>query len=113
MKQKIQILCFFLCCLFFACGLEAPETEMAPNIQESQFVDLLVDVHLLEAALRMSEIKRTNSIKYPGNDLYQKIYEKHGIKREDFLQTVEYYTFYPEKLKEIYKEVGEKIEKLK
>ena len=99
---------------FTACGIQQPEpVNIESSISETQLVDVLVDVHLVETAYRMSEIKRDSSLEYSAKGMYQIIYEKHGINRDELLESLEYYTYYPEKLKGIYKQVEEKIESLK
>lgn len=79
-------------------------------IEEKQFVDLLIDIHLADAVVSNEGYKLINdSVKL---DLYYDyVLKKHNISRNKFKQTVIYYTKKPNEYNKIYEQVLEKLSK--
>ena len=114
MTFRVQLCLFFFLgiLLFPSCTMPNPEAEVQAQIAEPEFVEILTEIHIIEATYRMSEIKRDSFLQYSAEEMFQIVYEKHNTTRAHFLQTLDYYSFYPEKLQGIYKQVEEKIAKL-
>lgn len=71
-------------------------------------VNILVDVHLAEAALLgFSEIQKDSLSQI----YYNQIYEIHAISEESFKTEMDYLKHHPEYLEKIYKLVLEEIDK--
>lgn len=79
-----------------------------PNIAEDKMVNILVDVHLAEAALLgFSEAQKDSlSLIY-----YNQIYEIHAISEESFKTEMDFLKQHPEYLEKTYKLVLEEIDK--
>lgn len=115
----MRYLFFLLVLLFAACGNE-PEALQKPDdlIPEEKMVNVLADVHLLEAALTL----RQPSLRQPmimradpsivqapaggGKSLqYYDIFKKHELTREQYEKAMLWYTSHPEELNLIYDKV--------
>ncbi len=99
--------------LLAACSshpLGPPEEGVMP---EDRFVDLLIDVHYYEGVLEVSgptsgyrpEL-RTDSI-----DFYRQVFDLHGVTREEFSKTMDYYSFNPPQFEAIYTRVVDELNK--
>ena len=106
MKLKILIIyCFLLACS------SSKERILEGILPEKEMVSILKEVHLAEANF---ELLKTNSKEVAQNTLlnnYQEIYSKYNIDKNEFQQTIEYYSNYPEKLEGIYSKVLEGMTK--
>ena len=104
MKLKSLI----ICCFLLACS--SPKEGISEGIlPEKELVSILKEVHLAEANF---ELLKTNGKELAQNTLlnnYQEIYSKYNIDKNEFQQTLEYYSNYPEKLERIYSKVLEGI----
>ena len=106
MKLKILIICYFL----LACS--SPKERIPEGIlPEKEMASILKEMHLAEANF---ELLRKNKKELAQNTLlssYQEIYSKYNIDKNEFQQTIEYYSNYPEKLEGIYSKVLEGMTK--
>jgi len=95
-----------ICCFLLACN--NPKEGIPEGIlAEKELVSILKEVHLAEANF---ELLRKNKKELAQNTLlssYQEIYSKYNIDKNEFQQTIEYYSNYPEKLEGIYSKVLE------
>jgi len=95
-----------ICCFLLACS--NPKEGIPEGIlAEKELVSILKEVHLAEANF---ELLRKNKKELAQNTLlssYQEIYSKYNIDKNEFQQTIEYYSNYPEKLEGIYSKVLE------
>jgi hypothetical protein len=85
-------------------------TRPSGVISKSKMVDVLVDINLAEAALRVG----TPSHNQPADTLYQKsqfikVFEKNEVNPDDFTTSLNYYTEHVEELNEIYLEVIDRL----
>jgi hypothetical protein len=97
----------FLIMFFLSCS---PGKEKADNsvpdeiIQPDTMVSILTEVHIAEAILR--EMKADNKHKEKmAQNFYSEIFTNHGITREQFLKSIQYYQKKPEVYQEIYESV--------
>ena len=86
------------------------KTDSVPSriIPKDKMVDVLVDVHLAEAAAD------NHGLKSPQIDMmmaarYDSVFQKHGITFEEFKSSYDYYLAHPDVLSEIYSEVVNKL----
>jgi len=71
-------------------------------IEEPLLINVLCDVHIIEGAIQ----NRTKSTKDSvANLYYQQVYEKHQIKEEDFIKTLEILEKNPKILEVLYSKV--------
>ena len=102
MKNRwITVFCFLL--VLISC-----KKAEGPGISQKKMVDILVDVHLVEASLLgySEEMKDSLSQLY-----YGQIYEIHSISKDSFLIEMDYLKHYPDYLGKIYEKVLEEIDK--
>jgi len=91
---------FFLLIFFAACNRNGASDGIIP---EDEMVDVLVDMHLADAYT--ATLIDTPKIV----EIYKTVYKHHGIDSLSFRKSLEFYTKEPKVLKEMYKEVNEKI----
>ena len=110
----LPLLCAALATSFFSCGnpvMEERKAMMPPDslIPEPVMVQLLADVHLLEAGLLNS---RNRSLKTAGlsDVFYQDLFVKYGISEARYRQNLTYYQWDPEVYTALY---GRVIDELK
>lgn len=90
---------------FQACQ-EAPneETKLKASVPKAKMVSILVDIHLLEA--RAEEFKMLNdSFITAKRAAYDTIFKAHGVEREKFLSTFDYYEHNPKEMDLLYETV--------
>ena len=93
-------------------GCTAPKTEIPTDIlSEKEFVNLLKEVHLAEAAFELQKTKGMENAKSILANSYQSIYTKHTIDEASFNKTLSFYATHPEKLEGIYTTVLEELSK--
>lgn len=102
--MRIQIILLFLLLILNACN---KDQEKLP-IQEAKMIDILVDVHLAEAAMQELSSVIRDSI---GEVYYGQIFEIHGITEEDFNKTLFLIKQDPKDMDRIYKDVLAKLDK--
>ena len=99
-----------ICCFLLACS--NPKEDIPEGVlPEKELVSILKEVHLAEANF---ELLKKNEKELAQNTLlssYQEIYNKYNIDKNEFQQTLEYYSNYPEKLEGIYSKVLEGMTK--
>jgi hypothetical protein len=110
----LPLLCAALAISFFSCRnpvMEERKAMMPPDslIPEPVMVQLLADVHLLEAGLLNS---RNRSLKTAGlsDVFYQDLFVKYGISEARYRQNLTYYQWDPEVYTALY---GRVIDELK
>ena len=90
---------------FFVIGCKEPDQ---PSISQEKMIDILIDVHLIEASLLgfSEEQKDSLSLAY-----YDQIYQIHSISEEEFIEGMEYLKGHPDYMTKTYEKVLEEIDK--
>src|SRR5436190_24113954 len=100
LKNIIAVVAWMLCFQFCTQREGAVPKEL---ISPDSMVNILVDVHLAEAA---TNVTRLNDVqKFSASDLYPLIYKSHHIDSSAFRKSFEYYLQHPKKLDKIYEQV--------
>lgn len=123
-KSFAVVVCFVFALI--SCGEEKTAVvEPADLVDREKMVAVLADVHLLEAALSLPtsapNLVRDRPPRLPGQPAsmetappsfekkeelgYYDIFKKHGVTREQYEQTMAWYTSHPEKLTVLYDDV--------
>ena len=93
----------FLVCALASCGNEPP-------LSESKTVDLVIKMHETDALMFVTGYSdatlRSDSISY-----YNYIFKEAGVTKQEFLETIDWYTQHPERYKTLYQKVVEKMTK--
>ena len=98
------LLCVLFCLLFIACDRRPSDV-----MDKQQMADVLTDVHITESAVELSQKKIS---KMPKHLYSNSVFEKHGITKEDFDRSVEWYALHPEKYIEVYDIVENRLDSL-
>ena len=94
--------------LLLACT--APKTEIPSGIlSETEFANMLKEVHLAEAAFELNKSKGVINAKNSLANSYQSIYKKYDVTDTTFSKSLDYYAKHPEKLEKIYTNVLEQL----
>ena len=102
MRSRLVLIC---CCLFFGFGCQQAKRQAIP---EKKMIDILIDVHLIEASLLGYSNEQKDSLTQL---YYHQIYEIHSISEEEFLSEIKYLKRHPKYLGQIYEQVLEEIDK--
>lgn len=96
-----------LVCIAWSCS---PPVKTAPQdlIADDKFVDVLTDVRLLEAAYG-ARVGRPDTIGKYMDTYYKMVFDKHGIQKEQFFSSYEYYLSQHEKMLLMEDKVLEKL----
>lgn len=96
-----------ICCIFIVfLGCKEPESQ--PSIAQDRMVEILVDVHLVEASLLGFSEEQKDSL---SQFYYHQIYEIHSISEDSFLTEMDYLKRHPDYLEKTYAKVLEVIDK--
>ncbi|MCF8307488.1 MAG: DUF4296 domain-containing protein [Bacteroidales bacterium] len=104
----IVLLVFFLA--MDACDNDRSSSEEYKIIENDKMVDVMVDVHIIEATLRNKKISG-DSLKKLTNNYYQTLFDKYNISRQDFDSSFAYYEANVGQLNNIYEKVIERLNK--
>lgn len=80
-------------------------------IPADTMVQVLVDVHLIEASLKVKHVKKEENERFT-EYYYDQLFEKHGITREQFDQSIEYYERDSELIDAMYERVITELNKI-
>lgn len=78
-------------------------------LSQDKMVDVLLDVHIVEAAIRTLD---SNSKRIEKQEYYNGMFAHHGITKEQFDKSLDWYSHHPSRLVEIYDAVRVKAEDL-
>ena len=104
----MKIILSILSVLLLACT--TPKTEIPTEIlSETEFTNILKEVHLEEAAFELNKSKGVINAKNSLATSYQSIYKKHNIDDSTFSKSLGYYAKHPEILEGVYSTVLEQL----
>ncbi len=101
----------FTCLLLFACAEEKKEVIPSDIIPKQKMADIMLDVHLLEAAMSLNTF-RTDMVSNGNPTPAFDVFGKNKITEEQYNESFEYYAQHPEQLNEIYQLVMENLSKM-
>ncbi len=80
-------------------------------MKQSEFIDLLVDMHYYEGIYTVTGSVTTTifSPEQDTIDYYRPVFKKHGVTREIFRKTLNYYSFHPPQFEMIYNRVIDEL----
>ena len=110
MKKYFSII--FISLLLTGCysnqSTEVDIPEEDPPIGFDTMSDILVDMHLAQSSIKQMQVKRKD-IEGKAELYHSLIFKKHGVSKEDFELSMEYYNYRSEELKLLYEEVITKL----
>lgn len=80
-----------------------------PPLNDDTFTAVMVDIHLLEAQLENLRQASNTVICHMAGKEYEAIYEKHGINKELFRKTFDYYLQRPKEMDKVYEKIVEAL----
>jgi hypothetical protein len=80
-------------------------------MNKNSFVDLLVDIHFYEGVYSATEgiTSYHPDMSHDTVDYYQGIFEKHGVTREEFQKSLNYYSYSPSQFERLYTRVIDEL----
>jgi hypothetical protein len=94
-----------------ACGNESSEEENLPSMSADKFTEVMIDVQLAEG-MKTQKLTYTRANENDMNRLYDHIFAKHEVSKEDFMEAFRYYRSRPGKMEIIYEQVLDSLSKL-
>lgn len=79
-------------------------------IPEDLFISVLVDIHIADAGLNVVNLKKKYS-NFNADDYYEHVLKRHNVSREQFNETIKYYTYNLNKFDKIYDQVITELSK--
>ena len=110
--MKKTLLLLFVICFFFSCDSEKKRPAPAVLLTESQMVDILMDVQLMEATIgyKKNANKKTEYLK----QYYDTVFAHYGIADSVFKENMTYYyDVEPQTLMRIMDSVETRLAKMK
>ena len=89
----------------------ADETPPADLIPRDQFVDIMVDVQLIES-IGKQKMLRIDDPRLRITDMYAGTFEKHGVTDSSFTRTYDWYFAHPEEMLAVFDEVIFKLDEM-
>jgi hypothetical protein len=80
-------------------------------LKSRQFADLLVDMHYMESVFELNSNFNYYNPDMDSLDFYTPIFEKHGVTREVFIKSMEYYAYNPPQFEALYTKVLDELAK--
>lgn len=112
MRHLIAFFVLISIILLFACkGGEENVSVPADIIQPDSMIGILVDFHLVEAAISDKQQQKKN-VAYYTDYYYQEILKKHQISRVDLDKAFDFYSYHPKLYREIYDQVLSELSRL-
>lgn len=106
MKKLLMAMLIGLC----ACQ---PEERLPEGIMDREkFKEMLADAQLIEARIN-NELVNVQRGQVPVDRYYEEMFRRHGIDKEQFTHTFEYFSSRPEEMKAIYEEVIAELQRRK
>jgi hypothetical protein len=93
-----------------ACA-ETSDKKPQHLLSEEKFAEVLLDIRLLEGAYA-GDFQRVDTSQYAIGAYYEQLFLKHGIAREEFLESNEYYALHQEELMRIETQVARMLDSL-
>ena len=82
--------------------------DVPPPLNQEQFIPVLLDMQILEATYKQRVVQRANKDSLMSHN-YAFIFNKHGITRDQFEESYNYWTKRPEEMRLIYEEIDRLI----
>ena len=109
MKNIFKIICVLLILISCDNYTNPSKKDNVSFLQDSVFTNIMVDVHLIEAARHLKYLEHNDSVSEMPL-YYSAIFDKHNITETEFLNTYNDLVKTPLKMKEIMNAVIKKIE---
>ncbi|MCB0560138.1 MAG: DUF4296 domain-containing protein [Lewinellaceae bacterium] len=97
-----------IACLLLASLVSCSQKPPALAIDEDKLVEVLIDVHIAEAAVQSLRGATKDSVI---NAYYDQIFEIHGLSREEFVTTMEILRTDPKRTEELYSKIMAEMER--
>lgn len=110
MNKFIAVL--FIALIAVSCDFGLGKKQPEGILSNDQLVEVLVDVHIADAALTTLALQRKDDT-FKSSDFYQRVLEKHDVTREQFDNSMDYYSKKPLELEKIYDRVLTELSKRK
>jgi hypothetical protein len=108
MIKKTGVFIFILC-LIFSCARKKIEVPK-DIIQQKEMTAILSDIHIAQAAI--GNTVNIDSSDYTMNDYLKNILKDHQTSREEFMNSLKFYSNNPELLQEVYDSVLTSLSKI-
>ena len=104
----MRLLTLFILTFLFSCSNEIVFEKNKSSLDEEKLSNVLADLHLMEVHITQLEIKLAKN--RDSINIYKEIiFLKHRINEEDFNQSLNYYSSFPENYHLLYLKVKEKL----
>lgn len=106
-----KLLIFFICCGFTFLISCKEDKKNTPLLNEDQFTNMLIDIHIIDGTLSSQNIFRSGN-NYRPSYYYNSIYKKYNITREQFDSCLSYYSYDTKEFTRIYDGIIDSLNRL-
>lgn len=112
LNKKFVFYCLLIVICFSSFGCKKKHSAIPSGIiKKETMINIMVDVNLIEATLRVKQSLYNKDSSYV-KDYYDLVFKKYNITKEQFNNSLKYYSKHPDKFGEIYDEVINKLSRL-
>lgn len=104
----LKYIFFILTLAMFSCASEGYKEVPKNMISEEKFIDLMVEMHLIEANINQRFVKLVDTTD-TSFGYYRYLFDKYEVKKVDFDSTFNYYARNPQLLDGVYDKVQERL----
>lgn len=98
--------------LFSACSIKEEE-DFQLLIPEENFISMMAEIHLAEAAYKLSNQTKGRDFPYELTYLYGAIYEKYQFDQPQLEKQLVELANHPQEMQDIYKKIEQKLKEIK
>jgi hypothetical protein len=80
-------------------------------IPEKKFLEVLVDIHLADG-MAMDNMRYNEKFVFDSASLYESVFSKHEVTREQFDSTMQYYSAHPDDFQELYNILTSRLKRM-
>jgi hypothetical protein len=91
---------------------KTPVKKPEKLLQENTMVELLVDIHMAEAAFNTRRHRDSMVVKSSSADFYYSILQKHSVQDTVFEQSLVFYASQPRKFEKMYRQVMNQLSEM-
>lgn len=108
--MKNACLVFIFSFLFFSCGEKKTNVNIPDSVLAKEKMSAVItDIHLAEAEAHLHAFPDTVSKEKIS---FQKIFEKHGITRKQYEESISFYMEHPELLDKVYEQTLNELSRM-
>lgn len=109
MKYVVIVIFIFSSIVYLGCGSGEKDAVPAHILPKEKMVEIMVEVNITEAALNLNYL---NEGKIKDTKEYSDVFKRKKVSKEQYDESLKYYTEHPEEMVKMYDEVLNELSKM-